>query len=878
MRIIKIILSIIVVLSISNAITAQATLSPVLSKKLKKGNTGFIKVNLILNQQANLDSLQQVFKHDNTTSQIRAKITLAYLHKIADESQKGILGYLHKNKNFVDDIQCYWIVNIITLKAKPNIIYELAQRKGISAIQTDEHRYFCYEPVASKSDSKKNIAEAESGLYAINAPAMWRLGYTGRNRIALGVDTGVKKNHPAIADRFIGNYRPLNQAWFGYNNPTPEDVALSSFHGTHTIGTVLGLDKNTNDTIGVAFNAYWMASDPIVTSLSDVRPLDVVLRSFEWALNSDGNINTVSDMPDVITNSWGWDGFYDYAECDVPEAQAIFAAETAGIGIIFSAGNEGPNATTIGQPANLAPGLLSVFSVGAVNGHSATLPIADFSSRGPTTCVEQSEDYSRWVKPEVVAPGVNVRSSQNDDSYGQLSGTSMASPHVAGAFLLLKEAFPFLSGQDILGALYNSAIDLGDDGEDNTYGKGMIDVKAAFDYLSENHTPEEPVDNSYDIAIKEVGNLPFGYTFNQSVSPVVVVKNLGEQEVVGINISTTVNSNTENYFFEDATIPAGEEKSFELGATPIQEGKTQIKIAIDLTIDSSEADMINNFTYVNIEMPKNIGLPFIEHFDTTKFNFSNTLFTLVNHNADYTWVVDTAGGLPESINSVRLDFTKMKKRNDQYDDLVSPLLSIPETDEAISMRFKYAYARRIANLFKDSLLVLVSSDLGISWNDTIFAKGGEGLSTVDTDMGSNRFIPTHEDEWQSLQFDLSRFKGEKILISFRTVNDNGSNLYLDDIMVFEGLNPAAIKTVNNNNVKVNIFPNPVSESLQIVFNQPVQKGSISILNSLGKVVYFGNIAHKYYFVEIGVGHLDKGLYFLKFAQKNSIVVKKVIKN
>jgi PKD repeat protein len=87
------------------------------------------------------------------------------------------------------------------------------------------------------------------------------------------------------------------------------------------------------------------------------------------------------------------------------------------------------------------------------------------------------------IKPEVSAPGTNVRSAVNGNGYSSFTGTSMASPHVAGAILLLKEAFPTLTGTEIKLALYFSADDLGATGEDNLYGMGIINLEAAYNYL-----------------------------------------------------------------------------------------------------------------------------------------------------------------------------------------------------------------------------------------------------------------------------------------------------------------------------------------------------------------------------------------------------------
>jgi subtilisin family serine protease len=131
--------------------------------------------------------------------------------------------------------------------------------------------------------------------------------------------------------------------------------------------------------------------------------------------------------------------------------------------------------------------LVRFFAVGNVNANVASLPIASGSSRGPTVC---SGTGSLKIKPEVSAPGTNVRSSVFNGNYTEYSGTSMAAPHVAGAIMILKEAFPELSGEDIMLALYFSAIDLGDEGEDNDYGMGIINLPAAYQYLvDEGNTP-----------------------------------------------------------------------------------------------------------------------------------------------------------------------------------------------------------------------------------------------------------------------------------------------------------------------------------------------------------------------------------------------------
>ena len=317
------------------------------------------------------------------------------------------------------------------------------------------------------------IESVEPGVKIINAHLLWAQGITGQGRIVMNIDTGVHPNHPALNFKWRGNHVPVGQAWFDPSGTTvPSDC---DGHGTHTMGTMNGWSPTTGDTVGVAPDAEWIAAKTICSSPHTSNSV----AAFQWAMNPDGNPLTISDMPDAISNSW-----YDpdvTNECSGIYKTTLDAVEAAGIAVVFSAGNSGPGASTITKPKNLSTNEVNIFCTAAIDGAQYiggnTNPIASFSSRGPSTC---GGTGSLLIKPEVSAPGVSVRSSGSATGYTVLSGTSMASPHIAGAVALLKQFAPNLTGRQILEALYNTAIDLGAAGEDNNYGKGLIDVYAAF--------------------------------------------------------------------------------------------------------------------------------------------------------------------------------------------------------------------------------------------------------------------------------------------------------------------------------------------------------------------------------------------------------------
>ncbi len=226
---------------------------------------------------------------------------------------------------------------------------------------------------------------------------------------------------------------------------------------------------------------------------------------------------------------------------------------------------------------------------------------------------------------------------------------------------------------------------------------------------------------------------------------------------------------------------------------------------------------------------------------------------------------------------MRCDFTKMKQRVDQLDEIISPLISIPSGNDSISLRFAYAYAKRAANLFKDSLLVLTSTNFGKNWNDTLFAEGGAALATIAKEVGSTRFVPTDSSQWKTLQLDLTKYKGTDLLVSFKTVNDNGSNLYLDNIQFFKGLHPASIESKKNETNQLLLFPNPSSDYINIKINEGSFKGRYALVNSLGQIQDQGLLEMDGHTKRIPVSMLPAGVYYVLIQNNQEVFTKAFVK-
>ncbi len=545
-----------------------------------------------LADRIDVKALETEFIAKNLLIEERVHILITTLKNKASQSQPALINYL-SNLPGADPttIRPFWISNVVFVQATSQAISNISHRPDVFWIDLNVENVMD-EYVNLDCEMPPSPNGTEPGLEAIDAPALWAMGYTGYGQVAFTADTGIEPNHPAIDFKYRGYYVDHSETWVEFNdfgvvtgNTTPSECGD---HGNHTIGTVLGLDRNVNDTIGVAFNAQWIGT----AILCGIGTVDNIA-AFQWALDPDNNTSTTEDMPDVINNSWR-DPSIAGNDCFSVYVDALNALEAAGIANIFSAGNEGPGVSTITPPHNINTDTFNCFTVGALNGNISTFPITDFSSRGPSDCGGAG---SLLIKPEVSAPGESVRSCEHNGSYGQKSGTSMAAPHVAGAVLLLKEAFPYLTGKDLLRAIYHSCVDLGEIGEDNTYGMGIINVLDAFNLLiDQGHVPASPhVDNDALLV-----GLPLDELYCEgSFAGSIVFENAGMAPLTSLEINYTIKDQTGALIAEEQalwtdSLNTRERATFFLPEISLTNGNYEVNVELLLPNGIPDEKPLNN--------------------------------------------------------------------------------------------------------------------------------------------------------------------------------------------------------------------------------------------------------------------------------------------
>ncbi len=372
----------------------------------------------------------------------------------------------------IGGVKRHWIIPAYSMTVKASNLEELANLNSVDQVISDLPIELTAPVAVQPAPSLVTSASAE--LQMLNVPNLWQTGITGKGRLVCSFDTGVDRLHPALAPKWRGNHATLRESFF--SAVAPDSLPFDKTgHGTHTMGVMVG--SVDADSFGVAPDAEWITAGVIDQGPDLSTTITHILGAFQWALNPDGNAATTDDVPDVILNSWGLPALTGsaIAPCSTLFWQALDNVEAAGIATIFAAGNEGRfGAMSIRNPANRATTPYNSFCVGAVNSSKV---IADFSSRGPSAC------DTTQVKPEVVAPGVGVRSSTKGGGYVLMTGTSMAAPYIAGLVALCRQYNPDATVEQIKYAIMQSAADLGPVGEDNAYGHGLVDASQMLAFL-----------------------------------------------------------------------------------------------------------------------------------------------------------------------------------------------------------------------------------------------------------------------------------------------------------------------------------------------------------------------------------------------------------
>ena len=405
----------------------------------------------------------------------RQEFVVDALKNIADVSQAGVISELGLyTTQSVSNIKSLWLANAVYCEASPAVIRDIASRSDVTLIEwaANPEAGLIY-PVEVRDPTQEELDKAITwNVTIVNADDVWALGYDGSGVIVGVIDTGTDYNHPDLHDNMWNDSPACIYGWDFYDNDN--DPMDDYGHGTHCSGTVLG-DGSEGTETGVAPGATCMALRINYYGGGELT----WIQAMEFGTDNGAAVLTMS-----LGSGQG------NATLRTAEENLL----TAGVYHSVAAGNSGSGASTILSSGDSPPpwfhpdqtyhgGQSAVVTVGATDSNDN---IASFSSRGPTIVWDDYNDTPPYlIDPDICGPGVDILSTrwsgdpEGSGYYRTMSGTSMATPLLAGVVALILDANPGLTVAQIDSILEMTALDLGPAGKENTYGAGRVDALAA---------------------------------------------------------------------------------------------------------------------------------------------------------------------------------------------------------------------------------------------------------------------------------------------------------------------------------------------------------------------------------------------------------------
>ncbi len=452
-----------------------------------KSESQAIEAIVVMQQQASLYHLKNIAnKSRKATNAVRL------LKQQAHQSQAQLIAYLEKKGI---RFRSFWVANQLLVTATPSQLLAIASRKDVNKLYANT-AFKMENPIVERNKTAKEVNGIEWHVSAVQAPEAWALGHRGQGVVIAGQDTGYEWEHPALKQQYLGwNGMSVDHNYHWHNaihtlDGSTCDNAIDiiepcddNSHGTHTMGIMVG-DDGVGNQVGVAPDARWISCRNMDSGEGTAASY---MECFEWLMaptDLSGLNPDPTKAPDIINNSWGCPPS-PVEDCDNRNIllQVVENVVNSGILVVVSAGNNGGSCSTVVHPAAIYQ---ASFSVGS---STSSHLISSFSSRGPVLV-----DGSGRMKPDITAPGSNVRSSVRNGGYTALSGTSMAAPNIAGVAALILSAHPDLKGNPdaISYIIMATAVPMttpqncgdinGSEIPNNTYGWGRVNALAAVQY------------------------------------------------------------------------------------------------------------------------------------------------------------------------------------------------------------------------------------------------------------------------------------------------------------------------------------------------------------------------------------------------------------
>ena len=363
-------------------------------------------------------------------------------------------------------------------------------------------------------------------------------------------------------------------------------------------------------------------------------------------------------------------------------------------------------------------------------------------------------------------------------------------------------------------------------------------------------------------------------TCSSTISPIISVYNNGLNAITALTITPYIDGAIAPTISWNGNIASATSATISLNtiSSPTNTGAHTFSYNIS-AMNGTDGNMTNNSTKVSYLVASDFqGSPVSEDFALP--NFPPVKWAAVNSNSGPSWTrVTNAGGYNLSTQSTRYDFFNNKVIGDMDELFITPM-DLSGTAAPV-LSFDYAYAQRDANS-NDKLEVMVSNNCGSSWTNVYSSSGYTLATALPMPMA---YLPDVNDisQWQTVTINLTGYNSASVLVKFVVTNDNGNNLYIDNVNLNQTQPVGLIKETKLSN-QVSIFPNPTSGNATLkVFSLTSGKSKLILINTMGQIVssktidlFSGNNN-----LLIDTKEFSNGIYSVVLETATETVVKKI---
>lgn len=707
----------------------------------------------------------------HNTKLVQRSAVVSELKATSISSQQSVLQFLEQEAaaGNATDIASFYIVNAIAVTATKEVAEKVAAFAEVEKVLPNETRQLFTTKTKNAVAPSAETTNVEWNIERVKAPEVWDMGIDGAGTVVASIDTGVQWDHPALKEKYRGYNAATGQvthdySWYDATSAGRAAPYDDQDHGTHVTGTMVGSEPNGSNQIGVAPGAKYIAVKAFTANGGTDADL---LEAAEWILaptDADGNAR-VDMAPDIVNNSWGGGPGLDEWYRDVVNnwrAAEIFPEFSAGN---TTAGNPG-GAGSVASPANYPES----FATGATDINNK---VANFSLRGPSPYAE--------IKPDVSAPGVNIRSAVPGGGYeAGWNGTSMAGPAVSGVAALLRQVDANLTVDEMEEILLDTANPLTDSeytsSPNHGYGYGLVDAYEAVSSIMtglgtlEGQVTQQGIDDEAPTFEHTAPAETYaGMALNLSIT---VRDNISVSSVV-----LRYKDANGTWQSIEAGRKSGDYKSGEFAVVVPGEMIAGDSFTYKWTVNDFGNNEVGSEEYV-VDVKPGITVGYSEDFEGQPAGWYS-----FGSQDSWEWGVPTSGpGNAASGEKVYATNLAGTYANSMNATLVAPPIDLPEGNAYLQFKHWHDFEQSTSGRAWDYGHVFVSTDQE-NWTQ---------LATVQGQSNG----------WVDAEVDLSDYAGQRIYIGFNAYSDSSvqrDGWYIDDIALTDVSQTGKVSKGKNNN-------------------------------------------------------------------------------